>query len=205
MFIQYLNTVNTILTYAPIVGGVSFLAFTYIQHLRGKLTAQILRKCVWYAAVFFGLIVAAEIITQYYAYKNDPFGKLFVPPHQKIGWFLHYSWTHFLAPYVFSFASGLFMYFVALTTNTSFKRELFVENDKYVFLLAALILSWPNYVLYLLLSALLVAVQTIAVSAIKKDFGQRVVLTNALLLSIGGILIFSGTIAKYVELWKLTV
>lgn len=202
---KYLDTINTALTYAPIVGGVVFLAFTYIQHLRDKLTTQTLKKCVWYAAIFFGLLVVTQIFAQYYAYKNDPFGKLFLPPYQKIGWFLLYSWTHFLAPYVLSLVAGLFMYFVARSTNASFRRELFVENDKYVFLLAALILSWPNYVLYLLLSAIVVAVQTLAVSAIKKDFGERIILTNALLLSIGGILIFSGTIAKYVELWKLTI
>ena len=202
---KYLDTINSILTYAPIVGGVVFLAFTYIWHLKGKLTAQMLKKCVWYAAIFFGLIVAAEIIAQYYAYKTDPFGKLFLPPHQSIYWFVFSMWKKFVAPYVLSFAAGLFMYAVARSTNASFKRELFVENDKYVFLLAALILSWPNYVLYLLLSAILVAVQTLAVSAIKKDFGERVVLTNALLLSIGGIMILSGTIAKYVELWKLTI
>ncbi len=202
---KYLNAVNTILTYAPIVGGVVFLAFASIWHLRGKLTAQMLKKCVWFAVVFFASLVVASIITQYYAYKSDPFGKLFVPPVQKINWFLLYSWTHFIAPFVFSLVSGLFMYFVALTTNTSFKRELFVENDKYIFLLAALILSWPNYVLYLLLAAILVALQTVFVSIIRKSFGERVILTNALLLSIGGVLIFSSTIAKYVELWKLTV
>lgn len=202
---KYLDTINTALTYAPVVGGIVFLAFAYTQHLKNKLTAEMLKKCVWFAAIFFGLLAVAGIVAQYYTYKNDPFGKLFLPPHQKIDWFLLYSWTHFLAPYVLSFAAGLFMYFVARSTNASFKRELFVENDKYVFLLAALILSWPNYVLYLLLSAILVAVQTVAVSAIKKDFGERVILTNALLLSIGGILIFSNAIAKYVELWKLTI
>lgn len=202
---KYLDTINLVLTYAPVIGGATLLAFAYIQHLRDKLTPAILKKCVWIAAIFFGLMVAAEVVAQYYTYKATPFGKLFLPPHQKITWFAYSVWTKFIAPYALSFVAGLFMYFVALSTNKSFKRDLFVENDKYVFLLAALILSWPNYVLYLLLAAILVAVQTIAVSALKKDFSQRVILTHALLLSIAGVLIFGASAAKYLLLWKLSI
>lgn len=203
---KYLDTINTALTYAPMVGGAALLAFTYIQHLRDKLTPQVLKKCVWFAALFFGIVIIGEIIAQYYTYKADPaIGSHLLPPYQKIGWFALHSWYWYVAPYVLSFAAGLFMYGVALSTNKSFKRELFVENDKYVFLLAALILSWPNYALYLTFAAILVAIQTIVVTVMKNDFGERVVLTHALLLSIAGVLIFGKIVAARIGLWILTI
>lgn len=205
MFIQYFDLVNKILTSTPTLVGGGLIAFTFIQSLRGKLEIKTLKKCVWFAVVFFGLLAVIEVVFQYFAYKSDPMGQLFIPPYQPIHWFLLYSWAHFLAPFVFALASGLFMYFVALSTNNSFQRELFVENDKYIFLLAAIVLSWPNYILYLPIAALLVVLEIFLTALVKKDFGERVILSNALFFAILVTMVSSTTIAKYIALWKLTI
>ncbi|OGD31844.1 hypothetical protein A3C91_00260 [Candidatus Azambacteria bacterium RIFCSPHIGHO2_02_FULL_52_12] len=202
---NYLDAIASVLAYAPVVVGVVLFIFAYVQHFRDKLTPQTLKKCTWFAVLFFGLLVAAQIAVEYYARKNDPFAKLFLPPHQSIDWFAYKMLAQYVVPYAAALVAGLFMYFVALRTNAWSKRELFVENDKYVLLLAALIVGWPQYVLYLLLVVVLTVVQSLTVSAAKNDFGNRVILTNVLLLSIAGVLAFGPLVAQQVELWRLTI
>src|SRR3989344_3360475 len=188
---NYLDAIASVLAYAPVVVGVVLFIFAYVQHFRDKLTPQTLKKCTWFAVLFFGLLVAAQIAVEYYARKNDPFAKLFLPPHQSIDWFAYKMLAQYVVPYAAALVAGLFMYFVALRTNAWSKRELFVENDQYV--------------LYLLLVVVLTVVQSLTVSAAKNDFGNRVILTNVLLLSIAGVLAFGPLVAQQVELWRLTI
>ncbi len=195
----------TILSYAPIVVGVALFIFAYVWHLRDKLTPRTLKKCAWFTAIFFGLLIIARITLEYYVRKNDPFAKLMLPPNQSIDWFAYKMLAQYVVPYAAALVAGLFMYFVALRTNKWSGRELFVENDKYILLLAALIVGWPQYVLYLVLAVVLTVVQSLTVSAAKNDFGNRVILTNALLLSLAGVLAFGALVAPYVQLWRLTI
>ncbi len=202
-----LDAINDIVQYAPVAASVAALGFAYVRHWKGTLEPKMLKKLNWYLAMFLIVFIATKIIMQYFVYRGDPFAQYFLPPHNPNGWswFAFSMWRTHIAPFVFSLVAGAFMYFVALHTNKSFKRELFVENDKYIFLLAALMVSWPHYALYLGLVVILTIMQTITVSAAKNDFGSRIILTNALFLSAVAVLLFGSLIAQRVGLWMLSI
>ena len=101
--------------------------------------------------------------------------------------------------------AGAFMYAAAIFTDARFKRELFVEQDPYIFILAALTVGWPNFVMFLALSAILTVAQSAVVSSVKKDFTHRVVITNILLASAVLVLLFGDIVGVYFKMRLLTI
>ena len=114
-------------------------------------------------------------------------------------------WRVNAAPLLFSLLAGAFMYVAAIFTDARFKRELFVEQDPYIFVLVALAAGWPNFVLFLALAAILTVAQSAVVSAVKKDFTHRVVITNVLLASAVLVLLFGNIAGQYLKIWLLTI
>ena len=201
-----LDKINDIILYIPTAAGLLVFAWVFVKSLRGRLTMSALKKLVLFFAIFMGAIIITKIFLQYEIYKNDPFGKLFIPPYNTINWFVFSMWKKFVAQYLFALVAGVLMYIAALFTDTRFKRELFVEQDPYILILAAIAIGWPNFVLFLVLAAILTVAQSAIASAMKKNFtGHRVIITNALLISALLILIFGNAAGQYVKIWMLTI
>jgi len=200
-----LDKINTIVSYIPLVAGVLMFVYVFAQNWRGELTIGSLKKLILFFALFLVALAGVKILLQYEIYKNDPFSRLMLPPYQSWYWFIYSMWRVNAAPLLFSMLAGAFMYAAAIFTDARFKRELFVEQDPYIFVLAALAVGWPNFVLFLALAAILTVAQSAVVSAVKKDFTHRVVITNVLLASAVLVLFFGNTAGQYLKIWLLTI
>lgn len=201
-----LDKINNIVSYVPTAAGLLLFAWIFAQNMRGKLTVSALKKSVLFFALFIGAIIIAKIFLQYEINKHDPFGKLMLPPYQSWHWFVYSMWRQNIAPYLFSLIGGAFMYAAALVADTRFKRELFVEEDPYILILVALATGWPNFVMFLVLTAILTVLQSAITSALKKDFANhRVVITNALLASAILVLAFGNAAGQYLKIYLLTI
>ena len=200
-----LDKINTIVSYIPLVAGLLMFTYVFARNWREKLTTSALKKLVLFFALFFIALVGVKILLQYEIYKNDPFSLLMLPPYQSWHWFIYSMWRVNAAPLLFSMLAGAFMYAAAIFTDARFKRELFVEQDPYIFILAALTVGWPNFVMFLALSAILTVAQSAVVSSVKKDFTHRVVITNILLASAVLVLLFGDIVGQYLKIWLLTI
>ena len=200
-----LDKINNIILFIPLIAGLLMFAYVFARNWRERLTIGALKKLILFFALFLVALAAAKIFLQYEIYKNDPFSRLMIPPYQSWHWFIYNMWRVNAAPLLFSMLAGAFMYAAAIFTDARFKRELFVEQDPYIFVLAALTVGWPNFVMFLTLAAILTVAQSAVVSSVKKDFTHRVVITNVLLASAVLVLLFGNIAGAYFKMWLLTI
>ena len=199
------DKINNIILFIPLVTGLLMFVYVFAKNWRGNLAVSMLKKLILFFALFLVALAGVKIFLQYEIYKNDPFSQLMIPPYQSWDWFAYSMWRVNVAPLLFSMLAGAFMYATAIFTDARFKRELFVEQDPYIFILAALAVGWPNFVLFLALAAILTVAQSAVVSAVKKDFTHRVVITNVLLASAVLVLLFGNVAGQYLKIWLLTI
>lgn len=115
-----------------------------------KLIIAILSFRIVYSSVFTGL--------QYFTWQNNEFSKLFLPPYQSISYFIKYSFTHFWLGMILGVALAFLFYFILKTTRKTNHLEAPLPSDSKVGLLGALIVSWPNFIVFVavaLISAVL--------------------------------------------------
>ena len=199
------DKINNIILFIPLVTGLLMFVYVFAKNWRGNLAVSMLKKLILFFALFLVALAGVKIFLQYEIYKNDPFSQLMIPPYQSWDWFAYSMWRVNVAPLLFSMLAGAFMYAAAIFTDARFKRELFVKQDPYIFVLAALAVGWPNFVLFLALAAILTVAQSAVVSAVKKDFTHRVVITNVLLASAVLVLLFGNVAGQYLKIWLLTI
>jgi len=199
------DKINNIILFIPLVTGLLMFVYVFAKNWRGNLAVSMLKKLILFFALFLVALAGVKIFLQYEIYKNDPFSQLMIPPYQSWDWFAYSMWRVNVAPLLFSMLAGAFMYAAAIFTDARFKRELFVKQDPYIFVLAALAVGWPNFVLFLALAAILTVAQSAVVSAVKKDFTHRVVITNVLLASAVLVLLFGNMAGQYLKIWLLTI
>jgi len=200
-----LTTINNYLLYIPTLVIVLVLGFVYLKHRKQTLEPKLLKKIVWSLGIFLALMVGLKISLQYAVYQNDPFTKLFLPPYQTIDWFAFSMWSRHAAPFLFALASGFIMYLAALYANRFSQREFFMENDKYILLLAALMVGWPNYILFLLALIVLAVLQSIIITVKRKGEENRIMITNAMIASVLLIILFGNAVGPYINISLLTI
>lgn len=83
---------------------------------------------------------------QYYVWSHNEFSKLLLPPHQPIKYFLQYSWTHFWFNVVLVIASSFAFYLLL---------RFFEETEPELGFLCALIVGWPNFIVFAALAFIL--------------------------------------------------
>ena len=199
------DKINNIILFIPLVTGLLMFVYVFAKNWRGNLAVSTLKKLILFFALFLVTLAGVKILLQYEIYKNDPFSQLMIPPYQSWDWFAYSMWRVNVAPLLFSMLAGAFMYATAIFTDARFKRELFVEQDPYIFVLAALAIGWPNFVMFLALAAILTVAQSAVISLVKKDFTHRVVITNVLLASAVLVLLFGNIVGQYLKIWLLTI
>ncbi|OGD23555.1 hypothetical protein A2Z10_00695 [Candidatus Azambacteria bacterium RBG_16_47_10] len=193
---------TTIIPYGELIISVGVLAFMYGKHIRGALTAQALKKIVLWFALFLAGMLALKIIAGYFLLRADPMGSLLLPPNQSWDWFIRLMFLHYAFPFAVSVIAGVGMYYAALWTNKSFAGELFAEEDKYIFVFAALATGWPYFIVYLG-TAVILTVFLSGIASLRHGADTRIVLTDALLYAIPITLLYAGTIAPYLNLGSL--
>lgn len=136
---------------------------------------------------------------QYFVWKSDPvIGQLLLPPHQPIAYFLRYSWTHFLFNAVLSVGMAYVFYFI-LRAIKKHRAEIFEEGEPELGLACALMLGWPNIVLFVPLAFLLLLIfSSFRRVFLKEEFTT---ITLPMLVSLPIILLWGN---KALEIFKLT-
>ncbi|MBI3684985.1 hypothetical protein HY250_01105 [Candidatus Azambacteria bacterium] len=200
------DVANNIIQYSQIAVSVVVLGLIFFKHRANALDARWLKKTAWFIALFSLAVVGIKIGGHYYFLAQDnAFGKFFLPPYQSWQWFAQDSLQKNLAPYAVALALGGFMYWAATLTNKYFAGDLFLKHDTYILFIAAVLVGWPGFMLYLSLVVILAVLYSVMTSMKHKTTAARVTLTNALIVSIPLVLIFGGAIAPYINLWKLTI
>lgn len=182
--------------YAELAAGIGILIFIYAKHMRGTLAPYLLKKIAIMFALFCASMLAVKIIAGYLLLRADPSGKLFLPPHQSWDWFISVMTSQYVFPFIMSLVAATVMYAAAIGTNKYFKGELFAEEDKYIFVFAAFVVGWPNFIVYLG-AAVILTVFLSGIAALRHGADTRIVLTDALLFAIPVALLFSHTLAPY--------
>lgn len=199
-----MEKIITIMQYGDVAASTAALVYIYAQHIRGKLTANTLKKIAIGFGIFLAGILVIKIIAGYFFLRNSPMGSLMLPPNQSWSWFMHTMLSTYVFSFIVSLVAGISMYYAAILTNKSFAGELFAEEDKYIFVFAAFAVGWPNFIIYLL-AAVILTVFLSGVSALRHGADTRIVLTDALLYAIPVTLLFAGAIAPYLKLNSLLI
>lgn len=86
---------------------------------------------------------------QFEIWKSSPISKFILPPNQPIDRFYDYAIYRFWLPYVLDLAITLaWTFFLLLLCKYSNNR--FIDmNDVYLGLFTALIVGWPNFIIYI--------------------------------------------------------
>lgn len=203
---KFLVLFDSALNWAPLAAGVAAIIFVYLRHRKGTCEIRTMRKLVLSLAGFLALIVVAKIAVHYFILAGDPlFGALLLPPHQTLSdWFAPMAASRYLFPYVVSLVAAALAYFIAPLVNKLFKGQLFAEEDKYIIAVAALIVGWPNFVMYLGAAVILTVLLSIR-ETLRYGIEARIVLTDALIFSVPLVLLFGNVIAPYLYLYKLAI
>lgn len=92
---------------------------------------------------------------QYLVWQGNELGRLLLPPYQSWDYFIFYSRSRFLNPYLISLAVGIIFSYFAGYFNKKFGEKFFEPAEPY-FLGTALFLSghpgWLFYLIFILLS-----------------------------------------------------
>ncbi|MEK7494207.1 MAG: hypothetical protein AAB630_03575 [Patescibacteria group bacterium] len=165
-----------------------------------------MRKLMLSLAGFLGGVVVLKIVVHYFILAGDPsFGVFLLPPHKPLwDWLAPMVIKRYLFPYVVSLTIAALAFLVEPLVNKLFKGELFAEEDKYIVALAALIVGWPNFVMYLGAVVILTVLLSIR-ETLRYGIEARIVLTDALIFSIPLVLAFGTIVAPYLYLYKLTI
>ena len=203
---MFLSLFDSALNWVPLVAGVAVIVFVYLKHRTGTCEIRIMRKLVYALAGFLACVVAAKIAVHYFILAGDPsFGIGLLPPHTPLwDWFAPMVLKRYIFPYAIALAAAGIAFLVTPLVNTLFKGELFAEEDKYIVALAALIVGWPNFVLYLGAAVMLTVLLSIR-ETLRYGIEARIVLTDALIFSVPLVLLFGDIVAPYLYLYKLTV
>lgn len=200
-----LSLFDSALEWAPLVAGVAAIVFVYLKHRKGMCEIRIMRKLVLSLAGFLAGVVALKILVHYFILAGDPsFGALLLPPHQSWSWFTTMAIARYLFPFLISLTAAALAYFIAPLVNKLFTGQLFAEEDKYIIALAALIVGWPNFVIYLGAAVMLTILLSLR-ETLRYGIEARIVLTDALIFSVPLVLALGPIVAPYLYLYKLTI
>lgn len=197
------DVANAAIRYGQFAFGAGVFAWLYLKYWKDTLRAPWLKKTAWVTAIFYALVLFAKIGSRYYFLKTNDFGKLELPPYQSWGWFVRLELLADIAPYLIALAVAVFMYAAATLTNRRFKRELFLEPDRYILFIAALVCGWPNFVLYFFTVVLLSVPYSVFSSWRQKSASVRIILTHVLIIAMPLVLISGDYIAGRLNFWML--
>lgn len=179
-----INTFNIILILVPFVIfllSLIYLLTTYFRRREHLLKATVIVFIIVFLTVIAKIIFASGM--QYYIWKySENVSQYLLPPHQPINYFLRYSWQHFImSPTIGILASlGLVLYF--LTLNIIFKKQYLDLEDMLILVSGAMIVGWPNLIVYLGIAFVLTILRIFYLFYVKREM-RRVPMTAALIIA----------------------
>jgi hypothetical protein len=146
-----------IYSWAPVVVLGALLFAALLVQFRGdeKHAANFRRLIV--IAVSARLIYAAlSAYLQYYVWNASPFTQLLLPPHAPWSYFLQYIFTHYLLNALLSISAAAFFWLV-FEMLRRYRLGIINREEPLVALLAALVVGWPGFIIFVPASLLLAA------------------------------------------------
>lgn len=154
------------IAWAPVVFyGASFVLIAWIYFLKSGLFSRLGISLFIGLVIFFRVAYAAVLsIAQYYVWSREGLTKLLLPPHQPISYFFGYAFVHFWMEQLLAIAGAL-VFYIILSLARKYKERWLSREEIALGFLIALLVGWPNVVIFIplvfLLSALASAVHLI--------------------------------------------
>jgi hypothetical protein len=165
----------------------------YLVFLK-KLTTTKLIYILIGSTLLFNLLLSG---LQYLVWKQGSFSSFFLPPYQSIAYFLRYSFFHFFVANVLVLFFALAFYAV-LKLVKKYRSSLISQEDLSLILLAGLLVSWPNLVLFIPLFLLLAVIFVIFEK-------KQLSLPLAIILSLTIVFIFGDYLINILSLSVLVI
>ena len=107
-------------------------------------------KLIFFASVLAVFSLSGFIaFRQYQLWLDDPVARFLIPPHQDVGYFAFYSFTHFLVPYLTPLLIALLLLAVALRVNRKTGGIFFEKGEPYLAALSLFLVGHPGWLIYL--------------------------------------------------------
>lgn len=171
-------------------------------------------------ALFRLFISFFETVLQYYVWGKNPFTNMLLtqPLSEKVpnelipgfvrnilfdnprGFFLHYAWVHFFLNVFLSFLSAIVFYFI-LVFLQKYRERFFREGEIFLGTLMALMVGWPNVVLFVPLALILTVIFSVVRSIVWNE--QYTTLGWSFLVSGFGMLLFGKFLSNLFHLGVL--
>ncbi|OGM93729.1 hypothetical protein A2524_01340 [Candidatus Wolfebacteria bacterium RIFOXYD12_FULL_48_21] len=170
MAVFFLNPIFlSVLDAIPLVFFVAVIFWAgYVNYISSPSGALRRKTFLSLAFIVIGFRVVFALIKtglQYYAWAQDPMGKLLLPPIQSVFVFVRYAWTHFWINPLIAVGVGLFV--LLLLSVLQRKNERFFDTGEVELgMLLTIVVGWPHFVLFFPLTFLLV----VMLSAIRGIF-----------------------------------
>lgn len=197
------NIIIVLIPFAIFLVSLIYLLITYFRRREHLLRASVIVFVAVFLTVILKIIAASG--AQYYLWRyGGGVGQYLLPPHQSIEYFLRYSWQHFiLSPVIGIFASfALVLYFWIL--NKVFKRQYLDLEDTLILMSGAMIVGWPNMIVYIGIVFVLTAMRMFYLYFIKKE-ARRIPMTAALIISAFMTLLIGERLIEFLQIGWLKV
>lgn len=180
---------------------VSFAWGASLLALRGKgrfssSPQKIARRFLIIAGIGVFVVCAYLSRAQFVVWQGNPITARLLPPHQPIGYFLQYIWSHLWAPYALSFMAGLIAYALARFMNAWTSGRLFEDEEPYLIAMGIFLTRHPGWIAYLALVAALyfafIVFQSVRLRSLPRVSFTYFWLPSAMLM-----LAFEGVFASY--------
>jgi len=138
----------------------AFATLFYVLQPKFRIRVRFLNgPCYRYLALaglfLFALFAALQTWIQYYVWRFDALGELFLPPHQSWTRFFFYSFQRFWLDVIIGIAIA-FAFYLFLKALQKYRGRFFEEGETELGLALSFIVGWPYFVVFLPLTLVFV-------------------------------------------------
>lgn len=103
----------------------------------------------WLSVAALASVASYRTALQYFSFLGDPMGKFFLPPHESIGYFIHYAGTRFFNSFLLSLLIAIIVPAIARRLNTRYGERFFEKDEFLLMRLGLLLTGYPGALFYL--------------------------------------------------------
>lgn len=143
-----------------IILGIIFLTAFYFYYSQKDKFKFLINKLIAAALFFSAILAIIKTINQYYVWSGNELSRLLLPPHQSIKYFIFYAFSRFWLGVLIG-AAVSFLFYLFLKFLEKRQSRFFIKGETALGFLTALLVGWPNFVIFLPLvfvSTILIAI-----------------------------------------------
>lgn len=167
-----------------------------------------LDKILNYGIIAFVIvyILRAGYLTwaQYTVWKNDPFSKFLLPPHESIYYFWQYVWSHYIIDLPWIFGGAIILGIIIIFIGIVSKGRMVDKVDAKLAIFGALIAGWPAMLAYFILSLVVALCSSLVYGIIKRN-NTLIPVTVFLILCIPIAFFWGSILARMIGLGNLAL